>query len=134
MTLLEPYQTSIICIGLLGLLMLIQLLVADVVAIKKKHTPGFPIEADHNNLLFRANRTHVNCMESVPIFILFLSFSMLSFASPYIVNLCAMVFISSRYAYALAYYLNYKLTRSVIFIFSIISLISLFMSGAMTYI
>ena len=56
--------------GLTGLLLIIQVLVADVIAIKEKHTPGFPVEPGHHNLLFRTARAYANTNETIAAFAL----------------------------------------------------------------
>lgn len=83
MEFLTPYKWSILVIGLVGL---IQLIIADVVALKAKHTPGFPIEATHNSFVFRATRAFMNTNESVSIFILLLTFAILLGGAPSWVN------------------------------------------------
>ena len=57
---LVPYQPAVLALGLFGFLYLAQLLVADVVGLSRRHTPGMPIDSGHDDLLFRAARAHAN--------------------------------------------------------------------------
>jgi hypothetical protein len=50
MELFHPYNITLLVSGLTGLMMLIQFVVADVVAIKEKHTPGYPVKSDHDRV------------------------------------------------------------------------------------
>ena len=65
MDILQTYQYTIYAMGAMSLLLLLQLLVADVVGIRSKHTPGAAVAADHDDLLFRASRTVANTNESI---------------------------------------------------------------------
>jgi len=67
---IEPYKITILVIGLTGFIFLLQLLVADIIGIKAKHTPGHPVTANHDDLLFRVSRTFSNSNESAAILIL----------------------------------------------------------------
>ena len=67
--LLTIYLPAIASFGVLGGMLLVQLVVADILGIVGKHQPGTPIPADHANLLFRAHRAHANTNESVAAFI-----------------------------------------------------------------
>ena len=58
--LLSTYQLTSYSWGALTLLLIVQILIADLIGIKSRHTPGSPVEADHQNLLFRATRTVAN--------------------------------------------------------------------------
>jgi len=116
-------------LGGMALLMLIQILVADILAIKAKQIPGTPVEANHSNMLFRATRTVANTNESIAIFILVLIFCMLSEASPLYTGYLSWGFVLSRIAYAVCYYLNLKLLRSVVFGISLVLLLALLVVG-----
>ena len=65
MELFEPYNITVLVSGLTGLMMLIQILVADVAAIKAQHIPGYPVKPGHDSFLFRAARAHANTNESI---------------------------------------------------------------------
>lgn len=113
----------------MSLLLFCQLLVADAVGIRSGHTPGATVATDHDNVLFRVTRTVANSNESIAIFILAVVFCMFSKASPQYTAYAAWGFVGSRAAYALCYYFNIKLLRSVIFALALICLLSLIILG-----
>mgnify|MGYP000341982538 CR=1 FL=1 len=123
---IEMYDITVLAIGIVGLLSLVQLLVADILAIKQKHTPGYPISPDHESFLFRATRAHSNLNESIAIFVLFALFGILSSCSPYWLNTFSSIYLVSRILYMSLYYANLKLARSAVFGLSIISLLGMF--------
>ncbi|NKB99901.1 MAG: hypothetical protein GKR90_15575 [Pseudomonadales bacterium] len=69
MTVFNAYSASIYAIGATAALMLIQLLVADVLGIIRKHTPGTSVQSGHSDPLFRVTRTVANTNESIGIFV-----------------------------------------------------------------
>lgn len=123
---IETYYITVLTIGIVGLLSLAQLLVADLSAIKQKHTPGYPINPNHENFLFRATRAHSNLNESIAIFILFALFGIFSSCSPYWLNTFSSIYLISRILHMSFYYADLKLARSVSFGLSIISLLGMF--------
>lgn len=129
----NEYQITILVVGLMGLLMFIQLVIADVVALVKKHVPGYPVEHSHSQFLFRATRAYLNTNESVSIFILFVCFSLLSSADPSVVNTSACVYLGSRVAHMIFYYLNIKIARSAVFGVSLVSLLAMFIAGIISW-
>ncbi|MBQ4880616.1 MAPEG family protein [Pseudoalteromonas luteoviolacea] len=129
MELFEQYQISILVIGLSGLMFLVQLLVADVVSIKKGQIPGTIVEQSHDNFLFRSSRAIANSNETVGIFILFLMFAFLSSSNSSWVNISAMVYFVGRLGHMVFYYANLKVLRSVAFGVALIGLVSIFLSG-----
>jgi len=129
MELLEQYQISILVIGVTGLLFLIQLLIADVVSIKKGHTPGTIVEQSHENFLFRSSRVFANSNETVSIFIIFMMFAFLSSANATWVNASALVYFVGRLGHMTFYYANLKSLRSVSFGVCILGVFSIFISG-----
>ena len=96
MNAIQPYNFTIAAIGGLAFLMFCQLIIADLIGIKSKHTPGGTIPTDHNNLLFRARRTMANTNESVGIFILAVIFCILSGSSPDATAYAAWAYVLSR--------------------------------------
>jgi len=115
--------------GLSGLTFFVQLLVADIVAIKFRHIPGYPVEPNHNDLHFRSNRALSNTNESVAIFILFVCFSILSSANANLLNISATVYLVGRVGHMLCYYSNLKLLRSISFGVSLLGLAAIFIVG-----
>lgn len=126
---LQSYEMTIYALGALALLLFLQLLVADVVGIRSKHTPGTAIGGGHDDLLFRVSRTVANSNESIAIFILATLFCILSGASPAYTAYGAWGFVLARALYALCYYSNIQLLRSVVFGISILCLAGLLAVG-----
>lgn len=130
MEIFEAYSTTVIALGALVILLFGQLLAADVVGIKRKHVPGSSVPVDHDDLLFRVTRTVANSNESLGLFVITLIFSVMSLASPTLVAHAVWAYTLSRLLYAVCYYLNLKILRSVIFGVSLISIAVLFGAGA----
>lgn len=116
-------------VGASAVLLFIQLLIADVIGLKSKHLPGAEIPTDHGNPLFRASRTVANTNESIAIFILSIAFCILSGASAQMTGYCAWAFVAARSAYAICYYANIQLFRSIFFGLSLLSLAGLLFIG-----
>ncbi|PHS13167.1 MAG: hypothetical protein COA86_17595 [Kangiella sp.] len=133
MDLIEPYKITILVAGLTGLLLLIQILIVDAVAIMKRHTPGYPVEIDHDSFLFRATRVHANTNESVAAFVLFALFGIFSESNSYYLNIFSMVYFVGRVSHMIFYYYNAKVARSISFALSIIGLVGMFISGLMVW-
>ncbi len=128
----EAYATTIAAIAALAGLMLVQILVADVVGIKRRHVPGTPPSPDHADMLFRATRTVANLNESVAAFILLVMFCMLSGAAPGATAVATWIYVVSRIAYAACYYGNIPTLRSVSFGISLLALFGLLGLGLFT--
>ena len=129
MELSDPYNITIIVAGLTGLMILIQILIVDVASIKSKHTPGYPVNPDHDSFLFRATRAHANTNESISAFILFVLFGVLSNANPLYLNVFSVIYFVGRLAHMCFYYGNFKLARSISFPISLIGLIGMFITA-----
>ena len=129
-TLLQAYGASVLAFGAMAALMLIQVLVADVFAILRKHVPGTPVQPDHGDALFRASRTVANTNESIAIFVCALLFCILSSASPMYTAFAAWTFVVSRALYAICYYTNQQALRSTCFGVSILALLGMVVVGA----
>lgn len=125
----QTYSLALLALGAMALLMLVQLLVADVIGIRAKHVPGTPVPADHASLQFRATRTVANTNESIAIFIAALLFCLLSGASPHATAYAAWAFVACRFVYAIFYYANLQTLRSVIFAGAVASLVALLLIG-----
>ena len=126
------YATTLWAIAALAGLLLIQIVVADVVGLRRKHTPGSPVDANHDDLLFRAARTVANTNESLAVAILALLYCLLSGASPELTGLAAWAFVGSRLAYAICYYADLRVLRSVCFGVSLLALAGLIAVGVLT--
>lgn len=126
---LTGYETTVLSWGAVTLLLLIQVIVVDVVGLRAKHLPGAPVEADHGNLLFRTTRTVANTNESIAIYILVMLFCVFSGADAQYTGLLSWGYVASRAAYALCYYFNIQMMRSVCFGLSLIALLGLLITG-----
>ena len=124
-----PYKLTILMVGLTGFLMLLQLAISDVISIKSKHTPGYAVQEDHKDLLFRAHRAFANSNESVGLFVLFVLFGILSGANPSWLNAMAVCFWVGRVGHMLCYYTGLSTLRSIAFGISFIGLIGMFITG-----
>ncbi len=133
MEFIEPYNITVLVMGLAGLILFLQLSVVDIMGIKTRHTPGHPIPADHNNFFFRASRALSNTNESAAIFILFVCFSILSSANPQWLNISSVIYLVGRIAHMLFYYSNLKLCRSISFAISLIGLMAMFVVGILSW-
>jgi uncharacterized MAPEG superfamily protein len=125
MEFLLPYHSTGVALGVVGALLLLQLLVADIAGIKASHKPGMPVAADHNSFLFRASRSLANMNESVAIFIIFAVVGMLSQSNPVWLGRWALLYVAARSAYMLCYWFNIKAARSVCFGFAFLGLIGM---------
>ncbi|EGR3260315.1 MAPEG family protein [Vibrio cholerae] len=133
MELVAQYGTSVLVLGLSGMLFFVQLLVADVVGIKKGHIPGTAVMDGHESFLFRSNRAFANSNETVGILILFTLFAILSSANPVWVNNLSIVYFIGRVGHMVFYYANFQLMRSVFFVVSAIGLLGIFITGLMRW-
>lgn len=127
------YESTFMALGAMALLMFVQLVFADLVGIKFKHLPGAAIPADHGKLLFRAARTVANTNESIAIFVLAVLFCIFSEAAANHTAYAAWAFVSARLLYALCYYGNVQLLRSVVFGISLLCLLALVVIGVLAY-
>lgn len=125
MEIFASYHLTGVAMGAAGILLFIQLLVADVAGLKVPHIPGAPIEPDHKSFWFRSTRSLANMNEGVSIFIIFTLVGILSAADPLWLGRLAWVYIIARTAYMLCYWFNIKLMRSVFFGISLLALLGL---------
>lgn len=123
------YESTIMAMGVMAGLMLLQLLIADAVGIKAKHSPGSAVVANHDDFLFRATRTVANTNESIAIFLLASLFCILAHANPAYTATAAWGFVVARAVYAACYYFDFRLLRSVIFGLSLLFLAALLVIG-----
>ncbi|KZY47836.1 MULTISPECIES: MAPEG family protein [unclassified Oleiphilus] len=129
MEVFADYQLTLLIVGLTGLLLLTQILVSDAASIKLKHTPGYPVEADHARFLFRASRTYSNTNETIAVFILFALFAVYSGADASYIDAFSVTYFAGRVMHMLCYYANIALARSIGFVISLIGLIGMFVTS-----
>ena len=116
----------------LGGLSLVQALVADVAAMRTKHTPGMPVTTGHDDFFFRAVRAQANTLENLPVFIVLCLAAVLLGASPSTARTLAWIFVGGRVVHMLAYYADQRTLRSTAFAASFLALIGLFVVAAAT--
>lgn len=110
-----PY-TSLAAAGFaLAILLLAQILVADVAGIRARHVPGTPVTGGHDDFLFRATRTHANTNEVLGLFLLLLVVAIVAGADPRWSAAAAWGFVAARAGYAVCYYADWRTARSVVF-------------------
>ena len=128
---MNTYELTVYSWGALSMLLLVQLLVADILGIRARQVPGAPPELDHANPLFRASRTVANTNESIAAYIVLVLFCIFNGAdAPYTAYL-SWAFVVGRIAYALCYYSNQSTMRSVSFGLSLLVLLGLLVVGLM---
>ncbi len=133
MELLAPYKNIIFIFGIVGIISLFQLIIADLCALKLKHTPGYPIKPDHNSLLFRTARTHSNTNESIAVFVIFSLFGIFSAADAEWLFNFALVFLVGRLLHMVFYYANVQLARSAAFVLVLIGLLGMFIVSILAW-
>src|SRR5262245_6300930 len=127
---LLPYSATIWAMGIMGGLLLVQLIVLDVGGIRAGHVPGTAVTGDHSVFLFRAARAHANTNESIAAFVLLALFGVLHNAAPGWLNLCAVVYVAARVGHMLCYYADLKLMRSGSFAVAFLALVGMLVVGA----
>jgi uncharacterized MAPEG superfamily protein len=127
---LNDYRITIVVMALAGLLLVLQLIVADLTAIRHRHKAGYPIPADSGQFLFRSARAHANTNESIAAFALLALAAVLSAASPGWTNALSALWLGSRVLHMGFYYANMKPLRSLAFALSLIALLGLFLTTA----
>ncbi|MDZ7784233.1 MAG: MAPEG family protein [Halioglobus sp.] len=133
MEFIEPYRITVLVLGLSGIAFLVQLAIADIAAVKARHTPGFAIEQNHDSFLFRSHRAFANSNESASILILVSLFSIFSSADAAWLNGFAIVYLAGRIAHMTFYYCNLKVLRSSAFAIIFIALLGMFLVGALSW-
>lgn len=131
MEIVNLYSSTVAALGVLGGLMLTQFLIADFTGIKRKHVPGETAVANHDDFLFRATRVVANTNESIGMFLVLLAFCVFSSVSPSTTSLAAWTFVGIRFVYALCYYLDIRVLRSIVFGLSLLVLLALLVAGTL---
>lgn len=119
------YHTTLTALALGGLLFVLQLVIADLTAIRNKHKAGYPIPADSSSFLFRTARAHINTNESIAAFALFGVAGILLGANPGWLNCLSVLWLGARVAHMGFYYANRKQMRSMSFAMSLVSLLGM---------
>ena len=117
------YAGTLSALVITGIMMMLQVMVADLASIKSKHPPGVPIPADSASFLFRSSRAFANTNETIAIFILFAVTGVLISADPTTLCVGAWAYLACRVLHMLSYYANLKLIRSTVFGLSLVALL-----------
>ena len=129
--LLNAYELTVYSWGALALLLLVQLIIADVMGIKLKHVPGTPPDANHGNPLFRASRTVANTNESIALYIIVSLFCVFNGADPTYTGYLSWAYVVGRVVYALCYYFNQPTMRSASFGVTLLVLLGMLIVGGL---
>ncbi len=126
---LAPYQSAIAALGGLGFFHVVQILVADVIALRRGHTPGTAAEGGHDDLLFRASRAHANTNESIAAVVLIAGFAIARGTAPGTVAFLCWAILGLRILHGACYWANWQAPRSISFALGIVALLALFGAG-----
>jgi len=129
--LVAPYFTALAGYVVLAVLVLTQVLVADVAAMRAGHVPGTAVTGGHDNFFFRATRAHANTNESLATFLLLSVAAILLRANATLTNVFVAVFVASRAVHMLAYYADQRTLRSTAFVVGLVCLIGLAVCAAL---
>jgi uncharacterized MAPEG superfamily protein len=123
--LLESYGLTFDAWLVMAGLMLVQLSVADVLGIRRRHAPGAPVPFDPASPLFRAVRALGNTNESIAIFVLGTLACVGRGADPGATAAAAWSFTAFRAGHAACYWAGIGLARSLCFAGALLSLFAL---------
>lgn len=103
---MPPYSDTLIVLTLLISMVILQSIIATVAHRKQKsYIPGVvDAQLDHHSFVFRSNRTFLNSLENVPIFILSVLLAMQIGASSDLVFWGSVLFALARLAHMILFY------------------------------
>lgn len=123
------HGATVAALGAAGALLILQVLIADLLGILRRHVPGTPVAADHGNALFRAGRAFANTNETVAAFVLLVLFAMLSGADAGQLAVSAWCWLGARVLHMVCYYADWRIARSVAFAASLLALATIGITG-----
>lgn len=129
MEIFAPYASTILGVGVLAALQIVQQLVADVVAIRNRHEPGTALVGGHDDLLFRSARAFANSVENTGLFLLTLAFAVLREANPTWVDGLVWGYVAARAGHMLCYWFDLRLVRSLFFTVGVVAVLGLLVAG-----
>lgn len=112
---LLAYHPTLVACVVLGVLIVVQVLVADLAGIRAKHVPGMPITDGHASFLFRATRAIGNTNENLGLFLLLAALAIVLGARAQWVNGLAWVYVAARAGHMGFYYARIGWARSTAF-------------------
>lgn len=129
MDFIAPYASTVFAVGVLAAIQVLQQLVADLVAIRRKHEPGTALPGGHDDLLFRSGRAFANSVENTGVFLLTLAFAVLREADPSWVDRLVWAHVAGRAGHMVCYWLDARLARSLFFTIGLLAVIGLLVVG-----
>ena len=127
---LLPYAATIWAMGIMGGLVLVQLIVLDVAGIRVGHVPGTTVTGTIRiSSSARAVRMRTPTRPS-PRSSCSRSSASCTHAAPGALNLCAAIYVVARVAHMLCYYADWKLPRSGAFLVAFLALVGMLVIGA----
>lgn len=125
MALVHLYPGTVLAWLVVAVLLLVQVLVADVVAVRRKHLPGTSVEGGHDDFLWRADRAHRNTNETLGAFVLLTLAAVAVEAHPVAVNGLALAYAAGRAAHMVCYWADLRIPRSVAWVVALLALLGL---------
>lgn len=125
----SPYASTILAVGVLAALQVLQQVVADMVAIRRRHEPGTALPGGHDDLLFRSGRAFANSVENTGVFLLVLVFVVLRATDPAWVDRLVWTYVASRAGHMLCYWFDARLARSLFFTLGLLAVVVLLVMG-----
>lgn len=125
MALVHLYPGTVLAWCVVAVLLLVQVLVADVVAFRRGNTPGAPVAGGHDDFLWRADRAHRNTNETLGIFVLLTLAAVAVEAHPVAVNGLALAYAAGRAAHMVCYWADLRIPRSVSWVLALLALVGL---------
>ena len=122
---LQAYTSVFTAFAAVGVLFVVQLLVADVAGIRAKHEPGTAVVGDHDDFLFRAVRAHANTNESLAAFVMIALAAAALGADPVWTGRLAWAFAACRAVHMGAYYADLRTLRSAAFALGLLCIVAL---------
>jgi uncharacterized MAPEG superfamily protein len=124
------YSSVLTAWVVMALMYTVQAIVADLTAVRVKHTPGIAVASGHDDPLFRTARAQANTNENLPMFILITTAAMLLGHSVTMTVICTWVFIAGRAIHMVSYYADLRPLRSTGFVVGFVSMTVLAVSLA----
>ncbi len=123
--LVQYYPGTVVAWTFTALLLLVQVLVADVTGLRRKRSPGAGVEGGHDDFLWRAERAFMNNNETLGAFVLLTLAAVGVAAEPLPVNGCALLFVTARAGHMVCYWADLRRLRSVCWIAGTLALFGL---------
>lgn len=123
--LVHAFPGTVLAWILVGVLLVVQVLVADVTGMRRKKAPGAAADGGHDDFLWRAERAYRNTNETLGAFILLTAAAIAVDAHPVAVNGLALAFAAARAGHMVCYWADLRIARSVCWAASALALAGL---------